>query len=120
MHRTTVPGGTRLLIDTDGVANVPVQGYGSPVASNRFGKAVISEVSSYFRNSARIDLDNLSEQAEATRSVVQATLTEGAIGYRQFSVVAGLKAIATIRLADGRYPPLAHWSVMLNSNRLEW
>ncbi len=105
LHRTTVPGGTRLLIDTDGVANVPVQGYGSPVASNRFGKAVISEVSSYYRNSARIDLDNLSEQAEAARSVVQATLTEGAIGYRQFSVVAGLKAMATIRLADGRYPP---------------
>ncbi len=105
LHRVTLPGGTRLLIDTDGVANVPVQGYGSPVATNAFGKAVISEVSSYYRNSARIDVENLSDEAEATRSVVQATLTEGAIGYRQFHVIAGLKAMATIRLTDGRYPP---------------
>lgn len=105
LHRITAPGSTRLLVDTEGVANVPVQGYGSPVMSNSFGKAVISEVSSYYRNSARIDVENLSDQAEATRSVVQATLTEGAIGYRQFHVIAGLKAMATIRLTDGRYPP---------------
>ncbi|VTR52018.1 Outer membrane usher protein papC precursor [Serratia fonticola] len=39
------------------------------------------------------------------KSVVQATLTEGAIGYRRFDVIAGEKAMAVIRLADGTMPP---------------
>ncbi|PCO16524.1 hypothetical protein CQA18_27715, partial [Enterobacter hormaechei] len=41
-----------------------------------------------------------SDEAEATQSVVQATLTEGAIGYRRFNVISGQKAMAVIRLAD--------------------
>ncbi len=46
-----------------------------------FGKAVVSDVNNYYRNQAYIDLNRLPENAEATQSVVQATLTEGAIGY---------------------------------------
>lgn len=105
LHRSNINGGTRLMVDTDGVANVPVQGYGSNVHSNTFGKAVVADVSSYYRNSARIDLDQLGEDAEALTSVVQATLTEGAIGYRQFKVISGAKAMATIKLPDGSTPP---------------
>ena len=45
------------------------------------------------------------EDAEATQSVVQATLTEGAIGYRKFKVISGQKAMAVLRLRDGSYPP---------------
>ncbi|WP_338519633.1 FimD/PapC C-terminal domain-containing protein [Erwinia aphidicola] len=37
--------------------------------------------------------------------MVRVTLTEGAIGYRHFSVLAGQKAMAVIRLADGSFPP---------------
>ena len=37
--------------------------------------------------------------------MVQATLTEGAIGYRRFEVIAGEKAMAVIKLADGSEPP---------------
>lgn len=37
--------------------------------------------------------------------MVQATLTEGAIGYRKFSVISGQKAMAVLRLQDGSYPP---------------
>lgn len=37
--------------------------------------------------------------------MVQATLTEGAIGYRKFDVISGEKAMAVIKLADGREPP---------------
>lgn len=44
-------------------------------------------------------------RAEAVKSVVQATLTEGAIGYRRFEVIAGEKAMAVIKLADGSEPP---------------
>jgi outer membrane usher protein FimD/PapC len=105
LHRAGMPGGTRMLIDTGGVANVPVRGYGSTSSTNAWGKAVIGDVNSYYRNKASIDLNKLGDNAEATKSVVQATLTEGAIGYRQFDVIAGEKAMAVIKLADGSEPP---------------
>ncbi|STI54190.1 outer membrane export usher protein [Escherichia coli] len=37
--------------------------------------------------------------------MVQATLTEGAIGYRKFAVISGQKAMAVLRLQDGSHPP---------------
>ena len=90
---------------TEGVAGVPVRGYGSTVLTNRYGKAVVADVNSYYRNKASIDLNSLSDNVEATRSVAQATLTEGAIGYRKFEVIAGEKAMAIVKLADGSEPP---------------
>lgn len=105
LHRTSTAGGTRLMIDTDGVSGVPVKGYGSVVHSNFFGKAVLSDVNNYYRNAARIDLDKLNDKTEVTRSVTELTMTEGAIGYRHFDVISGEKAMATIRLADGSSPP---------------
>ncbi|MEG5552308.1 outer membrane usher protein [Enterobacter wuhouensis] len=105
MHRTSMAGGSRILIDTDGVADVPVRGYGRTTNTNAWGKAVISDVNSYYRNKASIDLNQLGDKAEATTSVVLATLTEGAIAYRKFDVIAGVKAMAVIKLADGSEPP---------------
>jgi outer membrane usher protein FimD/PapC len=105
LHRSGMAGGTRLLIDTDGAPNVPVRGYGPSVRSNAFGKVVVADISSYYRSKASIDLDKLDENTEATNSVIQATLTEGAIGYRHFEVISGMKAMAVIRLADGTTPP---------------
>lgn len=105
VHRIGIAGGTRMLIDTSGVPGVPVRGYGRASRTNAWGKAVIGDVNSYYRNEASIDLNKLSDSAEATTSVVQATLTEGAIGYRRFEVIAGEKAMAVIRLADGSEPP---------------
>lgn len=105
LHRSGMSGGTRMLVDTSGVADVPVRGYGSTSRTNAWGKAVISDISSYYRNNASIDLNELGDNADATTSVVQATLTEGAIGYRKFDVIAGEKAMAILRLADGSEPP---------------
>ncbi|MTD28400.1 outer membrane usher protein [Erwinia sorbitola] len=105
LHRAGSHGGTRILVDADGVAGIPIRGSGAATRTNRFGKAVVSDVISYYRNRVSIDLDRLPDNAEVTRSVAQATLTEGAIGYRRFEVVAGEKAMAVIRLADGSYPP---------------
>ncbi|EOV8484586.1 outer membrane usher protein [Klebsiella aerogenes] len=105
LHRVGLAGGTRLLLDTNGVENVPVHGYGSTSRTNIWGKAVIGDVSSYHPNKASIDLNQLDDNAEAVKSVVQATLTEGAIGYRQFEVISGEKAMAVIKLADGSQPP---------------
>ncbi|HGP1029841.1 TPA: outer membrane usher protein [Serratia marcescens] len=105
LHRSSISGGTRMLLDTDGVAGIPIRGYGSPTLSNAFGKAVVVDVGSYYRNQFSIDLNTLPENAEVSQSVAQATLTEGAIGYRHFDVIAGEKAMAVIRLADGSAPP---------------
>ncbi|HFD0318226.1 outer membrane usher protein [Serratia marcescens] len=117
LHRTSRAGDTRLLLDTEGVAGVPVRGYGSAVASNRWGKAVVTDINSYYRNNASIDLDKLGDNAEAIKSVVQATLTEGAIGYRKFAVIAGEKAMAVIKLADGSEPPFG--ATVLNARKQE-
>ena len=105
LHRVAMPGGTRLLVDTDGVAGIPIRGYGAALLSNRYGKAIVADINHYYRNQVNIDLDQLPDNAEALKSVVQATLTEGAIGYRKFDVIAGEKAMAVIRLTDGGMPP---------------
>lgn len=105
LHRNGVMGGTRLLVDTQGVAGVPVRGNGGVTRTNLFGKAVITDVNSYYRNQTSIDLDSLPDDVEATQSIIQATLTEGAIGYRRFDVIAGAKAMVTILMADRDAPP---------------
>ncbi|MCS1373846.1 outer membrane usher protein [Serratia marcescens] len=117
LHRSGMPGGTRMLIDTQGVSDVPVRGYGSTINTNAWGKAVIGDVNSYYRNKASIDVNKLGDNAEATKSVVQATLTEGAIGYRQFEVIAGEKAMAVIKLADGSQPPFG--ATVMNARKQE-
>ena len=105
LHRTTSTGGTRLMVDTAGVPDVPVRGYGTPTRSNAFGKAVIADISSYQRTAASVDLESLPSNVEATQSVTQLTLTEGAIGYRSLEVIAGEKAMAVLHLNDGSTPP---------------
>ena len=105
LHRSSSMGGTRLMLDTAGVADVPVRGHGTPTRSNLFGKAVISDVSSYYRTAASVDLENLPANVEATQSVTQLTLTEGAIGYRTLDVIAGEKAMVVLHMHDGKVPP---------------
>lgn len=104
-HRTSGTGGTRLLIDTSGMPDVPVRGYGTPTRSNVFGKAVIADVSSFLRTGASVDLESLPANVEATQSVTQLTLTEGAIGYRTLDVIAGHKAMVLLSLPDSSVPP---------------
>ncbi|MHA6679805.1 outer membrane usher protein [Enterobacter cloacae] len=117
LHRSGSGGGTRLLVDSDGVSGVPVRGYGSTTETNLWGKAVISDVNSYYKSQASIDIDKLGNNAEATKSVVQATLTEGAIGYRKFDVISGEKAMAVIKLANGSEPPFG--ATVMNRRKQE-
>ncbi|MBI6182957.1 fimbrial assembly protein [Serratia liquefaciens] len=117
LHRSSMSGGTRMLLDTDGVPGIPIRGYSSPTLSNAFGKAVVVDVGSYYRNQFSIDLNTLPENAEVSQSVAQATLTEGAIGYRHFEVIAGEKAMAVVRLADGSAPPFG--ATVRNGKRQE-
>ena len=105
LHRAGTMGGTRLMVDTAGVPGIPIRGYGVASRSNAFGKTVIADISSYHRTAASVDLENLPANAEATQSVTQLTLTEGAIGYRSLDVISGEKAMAIIQLLDGSVPP---------------
>lgn len=105
LHRTGHSGGTRLMLSTDGVSGVPVHGYGSTTDTNAFGVAVISDVSSYYHNEARIDIDHLPDNVSAVHSEAAATLTEGAIGYRSFDVLAGKQSMVVIGLRDGGMAP---------------
>ncbi|MGQ8775439.1 outer membrane usher protein [Serratia sp. NA_112.1] len=117
LHRNSTAGGTRMMLDTDGVEGIPIRGYSTPTKSNRFGKAVMVNVSNYYRNQFNIDLNGLPDTAEVNGSVTQATLTEGAIGYRHFEVISGEKAMAIVRLADGSAPPFG--ATVLNHKRQE-
>ncbi|ECW0470414.1 TPA: fimbria/pilus outer membrane usher protein [Salmonella enterica subsp. enterica serovar Mississippi] len=103
LHAGGVSGGTRLLVDTDGVGGVPVDG--GRVSTNHWGIGVVTDVSSYYRNTTSVDLNKLPEDMEATRSVVESVLTEGAIGYRKFEVLKGSRLFAVLRLADNSHPP---------------
>jgi len=116
-HRSGIMGGTRMMLDTGGVSNIPVKANGANTTSNYFGKAVVSDVTSYYRNRIDIDINALPENAEAISSVVQGTLTEGAIGYRKFDVVSGIKAMAVLRLANGEFPPFG--ATVQNDKRQE-
>ncbi|MGL5800617.1 MAG: FimD/PapC C-terminal domain-containing protein, partial [Plesiomonas sp.] len=91
---------------TEGVASVPIKTLGADTHTNRFGKAVVNDVSGFYRNSYAVNISDLPENVDVTQSIVQATLTEGAIGYRQFPVVSGEKMMVTIKNSDHSSPPL--------------
>lgn len=102
-HAGGANGSTRLLVDTDGIANVPIDG--GRVSTNPWGIGVVTDISSYYRNTISVDLNNLPDDIEATQSVVESVLTNGAIGYRKFDVLKGHKLFATFSLANNSYPP---------------
>lgn len=117
LHREGAPGSTRMMVDADGLSGVPVRGYGGIAHTNFLGKAVITDISSYYRSSVNVDLDSLPDDVEATRSVIQDTLTEGAIGYRRFGILSGQKAMAVITLADGSTPPFG--TTVINADQIQ-
>ncbi|MBQ0535013.1 fimbria/pilus outer membrane usher protein [Providencia huaxiensis] len=118
LHRnTSINGGSRILLDTSGVADIPVQTGVTPIRTNRYGKAVITSVMDYNRNNIRIDLNSVPDNAEAVQSTQHATLTEGAIGYRKFNVIQGEKILGTIHLANNSYPPFG--ASVKNENNVE-
>lgn len=104
-HRTGIAGNTRILVDTDGVAGIPIKGYSIPTYSNIFGKAILPEVRNYYRNKISIDLNQLPNNADVIDTVDLATMTEGAIGHRKFQILSGQKMMSVISLQDGSHPP---------------
>ncbi|WP_421327555.1 fimbria/pilus outer membrane usher protein [Aeromonas veronii] len=108
LHRGSTSGGSRIMIDTESAADVPVGGFGPATRTNRFGKAVLADVSSYYRNQTNIAVDELSDDVDVIGSPVRSvTLTEGAIGYQKFDMLTGSKRMLQIKRANGKYVPMA-------------
>ncbi|MFP3340446.1 hypothetical protein R0J91_20870, partial [Micrococcus sp. SIMBA_131] len=72
---------------------------------------------SYYRSNINIDLDEIPDDVEATRSVVEDTLTKGAIGYRKFGILAGQKGMAVVKLKDGSVPPFG--AMVRNEDKIQ-
>ncbi|WP_167371885.1 fimbria/pilus outer membrane usher protein [Xenorhabdus beddingii] len=103
LHAGGSGGGTRLMADTDSVANVPIDD--GRVRTNRWGIGVVTNVSSYYRNTTMVDVSKLDNDVEARDAVAEWVLTEGAIGYNKFEVLKGHRLFAVLRLEDGSVPP---------------
>lgn len=115
LHAGGYNGSTRLMVDTDGISGVPING--GRVVSNAWGIGVVTDVNSYYRTTTRIDVSRLADDVEAKKSVVETALTDGAIGYQRFGLLQGSKAFATFRLAGGGTPPFG--AVVRNSKNQE-
>lgn len=109
LHNGNSQGGGRIMVDTDGVADIPLQGSSMHrIYSNHFGKAVIANEPSYYRVSTNIDLDALDHNAAPLGSPVGSdVLTEGAIGYHHFDMLSGEQRMVVIQLASGKPVPFA-------------
>ncbi|WP_256580859.1 MULTISPECIES: fimbria/pilus outer membrane usher protein [unclassified Pseudomonas] len=95
-----ISGGTRIMLDTDGVAGVPLQN--GETRTNAMGVAVLPTFNSYYRTDVQIDLNRLPDDMDASKSVTETTLTEGAIGYRKPTVIQGKKALVSQERDDCR------------------
>ncbi|EJN6961736.1 TPA: fimbria/pilus outer membrane usher protein [Photobacterium damselae] len=100
-HSGGTNGDTRLMVDTDGIGDVPIA-YGQAV-TNDWGIGVVTSINSYARNTTAVDFNKLPDDIETTdNSVIETVLTEGAIGYKKLTVVKGLKLFATITRGNGQ------------------
>ncbi|ELF5324217.1 fimbria/pilus outer membrane usher protein [Vibrio cholerae] len=108
LHRVGIMGGNRIMIDTDGAKDVPVHAGDLVTYSDKHGKAVVADVSSYYRQRTSIDVDKLGEEIEPIGTpVTMGTLTEGAIGYRHFDILSGSKLMVELVKDDGQAVPFA-------------
>lgn len=104
LHPSATNGGTRLMIDTGDAAGVPLSNVGAVQKTNHFGKAVVTGLGSYWRNSVGVDVNALSDDMEVSHPLTELTMTEGAIGYRKVDILQGRKLMAVIKYADGSSP----------------
>ncbi len=103
LHPGGTAGGSRMMVSTDGISGVPING---KIHTNNFGIGVITDVGNYYRTVTRVDINNLEDDVETSGSPVkESALTEGAIGFRSFSMLKGAKTMAVITTKDGRHPP---------------
>ncbi|WP_233856745.1 fimbria/pilus outer membrane usher protein [Paraburkholderia sp. HD33-4] len=98
-HANGNNGDTRLLVSTDGVANVPLTG--SQASTNASGLAVIGSVSPFDTFDARVNVNKMSLDTQVTNPVQRLVLTDGAIGYVHFDAARGRNLLVTLASAEG-------------------
>ncbi|HGK4671862.1 TPA: fimbria/pilus outer membrane usher protein [Kluyvera georgiana] len=103
-HRRSISNEPRLMVSTDGVADIPVQGDFN--ATNLFGYAVVPMIASYQPTTVAVNMDALPDGVTVSENALRETWTEGAIGYKTLASRAGMDVNALIRAVDGSYPPL--------------
>ncbi|CNF03896.1 outer membrane fimbrial usher porin [Yersinia similis] len=103
-HQNKAGNEPRIMVDTGDVSGVSLNN--NSAVTNRFGVAVVSGATSYQQSDIRVDVQNLPDDIEVYNTVIQKTLTEGAIGYREIRAVKGQQMMVIIRLKDGSFPPL--------------
>ncbi|MBZ4072408.1 fimbria/pilus outer membrane usher protein [Escherichia fergusonii] len=103
-HRRSSTNEPRLMVSTDGVANIPVQG--NLDYTNHFGIAMVPFVASYQPSTVAINMNNLPEGVTVSENVVKETWIEGAIGFKSMASRSGKDLSVIIRQASGQFPPL--------------
>ncbi|EII9935690.1 fimbrial biogenesis outer membrane usher protein [Escherichia coli] len=103
-HRRSSTNEPRLMVSTDGVADIPIQG--NLDYTNRFGIAVVPFVSSYQPSTVAVNMNDLPDGVTVSENVVKETWTEGAIGYKSLASRSGKDLNVIIRDANGQFPPL--------------
>ncbi|WP_167852471.1 fimbria/pilus outer membrane usher protein [Escherichia sp. E4694] len=103
-HRRSSTNEPRLMVSTDGVADIPIQG--NLDYTNRFGIAVVPFVSSYQPSTVAVNMNDLPDGVTVSENVVKETWTEGAIGYKALASRSGKDVNVIIRDSSGHFPPL--------------
>lgn len=100
-HSKVMDDDARLIIDA-GASGVTIKGTHNK--TNIFGLAGLG-IPSYQQMTYRVDNDDIPENVELLDSVVKTAASDGAIVYHSLGVVKGEKAVTSIQLVDGAYPP---------------
>lgn len=101
-HGNGSNGDTRLLVSTDGVADVAFSGQ---ARSNKDGYAVMDGLPSFQAYEARVNVEKLPLDVEVANPVQRLALTEGAIGYVNFAAGRGRNAYIELTQVDGKPVP---------------
>lgn len=104
LHRRSFGNEPRIMVDTDGVAGVPVQGELNQ--TNRLGYTVVPMVSSYLPSTLSVNMNNMPDGVTIDENISRQAWTEGAIGYKPLVSRSGKDLSVVIRTADGSSPPL--------------
>ncbi|WP_410493104.1 fimbria/pilus outer membrane usher protein [Enterobacter sp. DTU_2021_1002640_1_SI_PRY_ASU_LCPMC_013] len=115
LHDYSNGNNSRMMVDTDGIAGVPLSD--NRTVTNAMGIAVTNSVSDYTTSTVRIDSNKLPDGVDIDNSVINTTLTEGAIGYAKLNATKGYQILGVIRLANGHYPPLGVNVIDVGSGR---
>jgi outer membrane usher protein FimD/PapC len=113
-HGNGSNGDTRLLVSTDGVPDVAFSGQ---VHSNNAGYAVIDSLPAFQAYDARINMNKLPLNTDVGNPVRHLALTDGAIGYVNFSVERGRNAYLILTQAGGKDVPFGASVQDSNSNK---